>query len=461
MKLVAGSYERFLWGWEVKEKKKQLEWAFSYPAHLGAIKCIASCGSVVATGGADDTIKVFDLNAQKDMGSLYKHEGAVTCLQFHGPRGAGGAPVSNHPTHLLSGSEDGSIFIWDTDSWIHLKTMRSKKDSKGAVNDLSIHPTGMMALSVDRDRHLKMWNLMSGRCSFTLKLRSEASIVKFAPQDGGSYSMVRDAVVEVRDAESGTVLHPLEHEKRVLCLAQQLDHLLITGGEDSVVRAWDTRTGKQAWSIANAHTNRIRGLAIVGSNLGSDEHSSGLYDLISSASSDGMVRVWDSRMVDTPTPAPIMEAETKARLTCLVSCGVSRKSRLSSTKTLEEKLGVGEEKLSTADVKLGSKPKRKKKVKPSEDDGGHLKKVADGRPPKRAKLNVQGKARGFSQLLTKSQGMKRKASRIPESLNARDKDDLKRQKPTSKQSPGTEVRKSSGGGKGVNTEGQKRRKVRK
>jgi WD40 repeat protein len=106
--------------------------------------------------------------------------------------------------------------------------MRSKKDSKGAVNDLSIHPTGMMALSVDRDRHLKMWNLMSGRCSFTLKLRSEASIVKFAPQDGGSYSMVRDAVVEVRDAESGTVLHPLEHEKRVLCLAQQLvSHLLL------------------------------------------------------------------------------------------------------------------------------------------------------------------------------------------------------------------------------------------
>jgi hypothetical protein len=57
--------------------------------------------------------------------------------------------------------------------------------------------------------------------------------------------------------------------------------------------------------------------------------------------------------------------------------------------------------------------------------------------------------------------MKRKASHIPESVNARDKDDLKRQKPTSKQSPGTEVRKSSGGGKGVNTEGEKRRKVRK
>lgn len=139
MKLVAGSYERFLWGWEVKEKQKELHWTFAYPAHIGPIKCIASCGAVVATGGADDTIKVFDLNAQKDMGSLYKHEGAVTCLAFHGPRGT----LQNHPTHLLSGSEDGTICIWDTDLWIHLTSMKTKKGQKTSVNDLSIHPSGM------------------------------------------------------------------------------------------------------------------------------------------------------------------------------------------------------------------------------------------------------------------------------------------------------------------------------
>ncbi len=56
--------------------------------------------------------------------------------------------------------------------------------------------------------------------------------------------MVRDAVVEVRDAESGTVLHPLEHEKRVLCLAQQLvSHLLLLPRLPSPFPTWSPFQG--------------------------------------------------------------------------------------------------------------------------------------------------------------------------------------------------------------------------
>jgi protein MAK11 len=137
MKLVAGSYERFLWGYDVKPKRQELQWKFAYPAHIGPIKCVATSGAVVATGGADDTIRIFDLAAQKDMGTLYKHEGAVTCLDFHNAH-----PAINHPTHLLSGSDDGSICIWDTDAWIHLLTMKAKKGPKAPVQDLSIHKSG-------------------------------------------------------------------------------------------------------------------------------------------------------------------------------------------------------------------------------------------------------------------------------------------------------------------------------
>lgn len=52
--------------------------------------------------------------------------------------------------------------------------------------------------------------------------------------------------------------------------------------------------------------------------------------LVASASSDGTVKVWDMRMVggeDEGTPVPVMQAETKARLTCLVSCS-GTKSKL-------------------------------------------------------------------------------------------------------------------------------------
>lgn len=52
--------------------------------------------------------------------------------------------------------------------------------------------------------------------------------------------------------------------------------------------------------------------------------------LVASASSDGTVKVWDMRAVggnNVDTPVPVMEAETKARLTCLVSCS-GTKSKL-------------------------------------------------------------------------------------------------------------------------------------
>lgn len=105
--------------------------------------------------------------------------------------------------------------------------------------------------------------------------------------------------------------------------------MLITGGEDCIVRAWDTRSGKLAWSVANAHTNRIKGVAILGSKSDAGEDTGGLPAMVASASSDGLLKVWDTRMVgseDGAVPVPLMQAETKARLTCLISsAGVKSK----------------------------------------------------------------------------------------------------------------------------------------
>ena len=37
---------------------------------------------------------------------------------------------------------------------------------RGAINDLAVHPTGKLALSVGRDKELRIWNLMAGRCAY-------------------------------------------------------------------------------------------------------------------------------------------------------------------------------------------------------------------------------------------------------------------------------------------------------
>jgi hypothetical protein len=40
-------------------------------------------------------------------------------MKFYGPLG--------FPTHLLSGSEDGAVMVWDTIDWQHLKRLGGHK----------------------------------------------------------------------------------------------------------------------------------------------------------------------------------------------------------------------------------------------------------------------------------------------------------------------------------------------
>lgn len=47
--------------------------------------------------------------------------------------------------------------------------------------------------------------------------------------------------------------------------------------------------------------------------------------LVASASSDGIIRVWDVRMASKDKPTPLAEANTKSRLTCLAGSSIKCK----------------------------------------------------------------------------------------------------------------------------------------
>jgi WD40 repeat protein len=114
------------------------------------------------------------LQHNKDLGFLMNPgEGAVPCVQLYTPPGA------HQPTHMFSGSADGSIAVWMAGGgWEHLKLL---KGHKGWVNSLAVHPSGRLALSVAHDKALRMWNLVKGRCTYTAPLEEEAQLVAFSP----------------------------------------------------------------------------------------------------------------------------------------------------------------------------------------------------------------------------------------------------------------------------------------
>lgn len=59
--------------------------------------------------------------------------------------------------------------------------MKSLRGHKEAVNGISVHPTGLLGLSVGHDRQLRMWDLAKGRCQYTARLEAEAEAVLFGP----------------------------------------------------------------------------------------------------------------------------------------------------------------------------------------------------------------------------------------------------------------------------------------
>ena len=84
-KVVAGSYEKLLYGLDgtitMEDSKLQLHLkpTFIFPAHVSCIKAVAASpqgGKWLASGSADEIIKVWDLRRRKEIGGLMHHEGA-------------------------------------------------------------------------------------------------------------------------------------------------------------------------------------------------------------------------------------------------------------------------------------------------------------------------------------------------------------------------------------------------
>lgn len=77
-------------------------------------------------------------------------------------------------SHLLSASEDGTLCLFRARDWA---VLRSLKGHKGRVNAIAVHPSGKVALSVGKDRALRMWDLMRGKGVASTKLGKGTTLV--------------------------------------------------------------------------------------------------------------------------------------------------------------------------------------------------------------------------------------------------------------------------------------------
>jgi protein MAK11 len=330
-KIIAGSYEKLLYGFDGfvsldktnDSYKFELQPIFVFPAHVSCIKAVAASpngGKWLATGSADEVIKVWDLRRKKEIGGLMHHEGSITQLQFPSR------------SHLLSASEDGSLCLFRARDWV---VLRALKGHKGRVNSIAVHPSNKVALSVGKDNTLRMWDLMRGKGSASTKLGKEGEVVRWS-MTGSSFVVQSQNTIDVFTVDMvlrHTITHPSRiHSIRFSNRVNGSGELLLVGAEDKKLSVYDIPGDPEKVPTIIAemtgHSNRVKAVEILPLALPRSTKADALLStiILCTVSSDGKIHVYDLALLpvdqkvgsDVLQILPVAEYDTKGtRLTCV------------------------------------------------------------------------------------------------------------------------------------------------
>ena len=233
---------------------------------------------------------------------------------------------------------------------------------------------------------MALWDLKKGRVAYKGKTRggSESGIdVFFSSKEedssggGKRYGLLTNKWLDVIDCESGgevsTFMREDQRESKIayrkcLCAtskAESAENIYRVGYEGGDVCIFDARVDGITNTIENAHENRVRCMAEIPERGG---HS------FATASSDGIIKVWDDRN----TIKPIAQIEGGGRYTSLVvmdNNDAMRRSKPAKPKEIEiddiearlEMKKKEEKKASAETQKKAEKGKKKKRKKTKAD----------------------------------------------------------------------------------------------
>ncbi|MFG2575895.1 TIR domain-containing protein [Streptomyces sp. NPDC048481] len=267
------------------------------PGHSAPVYTIAFAadGRTLVTGDASAAVRLWDLAAGRLLGALPGHRGAVFRARFS-PDGALLA------TGDMGDGRAGTVRVWDVAA---RRVVHTFEGHAGRVYTLDFHPGGRLLVSADTEGEVRLWDLAAGAGAGVLGgCRGAVYQALFDPEGtllaaGDSQGGVRLWRVDLLGDPIAVPLtrRPPEHRGSVwVCTfrpaaeggagpagtgpAPDAGSLLVTGGNDGVVRLWDPATG-QGRRILRGHGRRIATLSFSADG-----------SMLAAGGNDGVVRLW-------------------------------------------------------------------------------------------------------------------------------------------------------------------------
>ncbi|CCK71434.1 Mak11p KNAG_0H00180 [Huiozyma naganishii CBS 8797] len=334
---------------------------FHFQAHALSVKCLDVSKRYLVSGSNDEHIRIYDLQKRKELGTLLAHQGSITALKFSSGESNG--------KWMLSSSEDNKIIIWRVKDWENYGVL---KGHLKRVNDIAIHPSSRVAVSVSDDHSIRLWNLMTMKKAAVLKLRKYDQNGQFVrwTDNGDHFAVALMTKLLIFSTANAKVHFEVDISKKTIMhletvkLGDEDREYLVVGLSDGNVQFYPVdELIKEEPTITEpefsllGHSNRIKDFKFYPNDFGT---------YLITIGSDGRIVVWDMKTKDQ-----VAVYDCGERLNCLAVCDESvekyetvRKRGLEDVEQSEAEVSDTEE---LKKVMFGDKKKKKKTGKKSKN----------------------------------------------------------------------------------------------
>uniref|UniRef100_A0A4W3JRL0 Transducin beta like 3 n=1 Tax=Callorhinchus milii TaxID=7868 RepID=A0A4W3JRL0_CALMI len=209
--LVTGSRALLLKQWNWRENVCTRTWKAIHSAPMASMT-FDSTSTLLATGGCDSTIKIWDVIKQYCTHNLKGSSGVVNLVEFH--------PDMSR-LQLFSSSMDCKIRLWNLST---SKCITVLDAHYSAVTSLAFTSDGNTMISSGRDKICTVWDLTTYKSQKTVPVYETVEAVVLLPADGDFSALG----------------------------VKGKDHHFITAGNKGILRVWEARSGRCVYSQSRA-----------------------------------------------------------------------------------------------------------------------------------------------------------------------------------------------------------------